>query len=187
MGNLDGFEYMEYPGCDACCRLRVQNKHWTCSCDPEATQAITERLVSRLHPAVTAIKKIVARGKPDGRQDVVDDTEARLVLYDYCGQLRSLYNEIFRLENKYCANLSIFKEHQTVEEVLVLLPFQQYMFGADKLVLQEVVLELMKRTFSRIKIVDGAARTFIDEPFVLKAAENYFKLRDSGVRCWFVK
>ncbi|KAG0195105.1 hypothetical protein BGX28_002278, partial [Mortierella sp. GBA30] len=82
--------------------------------------------------------------------------------------------------NKYRENLSIFKESRTVEEVLGLLLFQRYMFGADKLVLQEAVPELVEHAFGRIKIVDGAARTVLDEPFVLKAVENYFKMRDFG-------
>ncbi|KAF8945873.1 hypothetical protein BGZ47_001832 [Haplosporangium gracile] len=91
----------------------------------------------------------------------------------------NLVHEIIRLENKYRANLSIFKELRTVEEVLGPLLFQRYMFGADKLVLQEAVPELVQRAFGRIKIVDGVARTVLDEPFVLKAAQNYFKMRDS--------
>lgn len=40
--------------------------------------------------------------------------------------------------------------------------------------------ELVERAFDRIKIVDGAVRTVLDEPFVLKAAENYFKMLDPG-------
>ncbi|KAG0253675.1 hypothetical protein BGZ95_006250, partial [Linnemannia exigua] len=110
----------------------------------------------------------------------LDDTEARLVSYDHCGERGNLCNEIVHLENKYGGNLSIFKELRTVEEVLGLLIFQRYMFGADKLVLQEAVPELVERAFGRIMIVDGVARTVLDELFVLKAAENYFKMRDSG-------
>ncbi|KAF9309005.1 hypothetical protein BG003_010314 [Podila horticola] len=52
------------------------------------------------------------------------------------------------------------------------------MFGADSLVLEKAVPELGERAFGRIKIVDGAARTVVDEPFALKAAENYFKIQD---------
>ncbi|KAI9241614.1 MAG: hypothetical protein BYD32DRAFT_457783 [Podila humilis] len=54
------------------------------------------------------------------------------------------------------------------------------MFGADRLVLEEAVPELVERAFGRIKIVDKAVRTVLDEPFVFKAAENYFKMLDPG-------
>ncbi|KAF9271400.1 hypothetical protein BGZ88_006219 [Linnemannia elongata] len=52
------------------------------------------------------------------------------------------------------------------------------MFGANKLVLQDEVPELMEHALGSIKIIDGVARTVLDEPFVLKAAENYFKEQD---------
>lgn len=107
----------------------------------------------------------------------MDEAEARLVSYDRRGEKGNLCNEIVRLENKYRENLSVFKESRTVEEVLGLLLFQRYMFGADKLVLQKAVPELVEHVFGRIKIVEGATRTELDEPFVLKAVENYFKMR----------
>ncbi|KAG0068454.1 hypothetical protein BGZ89_004695 [Linnemannia elongata] len=131
-------------------------------------------------PVFSTIEKIIARGEPSGWRDAVDDTEVRLVSYDYRTEQGNLCHEIVRLENKYRESLSICKELRTVEVVLGVLLFQRYMFGADKLVLQEAVPELVERAFGRIKIVDGAARTFLDEPFVLMAAENYFKEKDSG-------
>ncbi|KAG0267567.1 hypothetical protein DFQ27_008612 [Actinomortierella ambigua] len=146
----------------------------------EAIQAITERLVGRLRPTVSCVEKTIARGEPGGWKDALDDTETRLVSYDHCREQGNLCNETVRLENKYRENLSIFNELRTVQEVLGLFIFQRYMFGADKLVLQEVVPELVECAFGRIMIVDGVARTILDEPFVLKAAENYFKMRDAG-------
>ncbi|KAG0049035.1 hypothetical protein BGZ90_007467 [Linnemannia elongata] len=125
--------------------------------------------------------KAIARGDPDAWQDAVDDTEARLVSYEHRGERGNLCNEIVRLEDKYRANLSIFKGLRTVEEVLRLLLFQRYMFGADRLVLQEAVPELVEHAFGRIKIIDGVARTVLEEPFVLKAAKNYFKMRDTDL------
>ncbi|KAG0374250.1 hypothetical protein BGX24_010635 [Mortierella sp. AD032] len=192
-GNLEGFEYMEFPSWNgrACIEAYVADLRGLLPTDgakqaldsllgPEAFEAITKRLIGRFRPAVTAIERIVASGEPGDWKDAVDVTEARLVSYDHCGEQGNLCNEIVRLENKYRENLSIFNELQTVEEVLGLLLFQRYMFGANKLVLQEAVPELVERAFGRIKIIDGVARTVLDEPFVLKAAENYFKMRDSG-------
>ncbi|KAG0271600.1 hypothetical protein BGZ97_011204, partial [Linnemannia gamsii] len=126
------------------------------------------------------LERIIAKGNPDDWQEALDDTEARLVSYDHRGEQGNLCNEIVRLENKHRENLSIFKEPRTVEEVLGLLFFQRYIFGAYRLVLQEAVPELVEHALGRIKIVDGVTRTVLDEPFVLKAVENYFKMRDSG-------
>ncbi|KAG0247538.1 hypothetical protein BG011_001339 [Mortierella polycephala] len=54
------------------------------------------------------------------------------------------------------------------------------MFGANMLVLRDAVPELVERALGRIKIVNGGARTILDEPFVLKAAENYARMQESG-------
>jgi hypothetical protein len=76
-------------------------------------------------------------------------------------------------------HLPAFKDLRSVEEVLGLLLFQRYMFGADSLVFEKAVPELVEHAFGRIKIIDNVVRTVLDEPFVLLAAENYFKNRDS--------
>ncbi|KAF9153693.1 hypothetical protein DFQ26_000498 [Actinomortierella ambigua] len=52
------------------------------------------------------------------------------------------------------------------------------MFGADRLVFGEAVPELVEQAFGRIKIINGAVNTVLDEPFVLKAAENFYRERD---------
>ncbi|KAF9297268.1 hypothetical protein BGZ74_009949 [Mortierella antarctica] len=184
LSDRNGFEYMEFPGWTgresieayvAKLRWLLPSKGAEQALDrllpTEAIQAITERFVGRFRPAVTTIEKIIARGEPDGWKDAVDDTEERLVSYDYRSERGNLCYEIVRLENKCRTNLSIFKELQTVEEVLGLFLFQC-------LVLKKAVPELVERAFGRIKIIDEAARTVLDEPFALKAAENYFKMRD---------
>jgi len=85
---------------------------------------MTERLVGRFRPAVTAIERTIERDEPDLWQDALDETEERLVSYDHRReQGGNLCNEIVRLENKYRQNLSIFKETRSVEEVLGLLLF----------------------------------------------------------------
>ncbi|KAF9115634.1 hypothetical protein BGX30_006203 [Mortierella sp. GBA39] len=188
----NGFEYMEFPGWTGreSIEAYVAGLRYLLPTEDakqalgrllpsEAIDEMMERLVGRFRPIVTVIEKIIARGEPDGWQDAMDDTEARLVSYDHCGEQGNLCHEIVRLECKYLANLSIFKELRTVGEVLGLLLFQRYIFGADRLVLQGAVPELVERAFGRIKIIDGVARTVLDEPFVLKAAENFFKMRDS--------
>ncbi|KAF9155637.1 hypothetical protein BG015_009082 [Linnemannia schmuckeri] len=182
LGGKNEFEYMEFPGWTgresmeayvAGLRYLLPTEGARQALDrllpPEAIQTITERLVGRFCPAVTAIEKTIARSKPSGWKDAVDDTEASLVSYDHHSEQGNLCHKIACFENKYRANLSIFNELRT-----------RQMFGADRLVLEEAVPELVERAFGRIKIVDGTARAALDEPFVLKAAENFFKMRDSG-------
>ncbi|KAF9993056.1 hypothetical protein BGZ79_002346 [Entomortierella chlamydospora] len=174
-GDLDRFEYMEFPGwigresieayvASLRCLLPTEGAKQAMDrlLRPEAIHAITDRLVGRFRPAVTAIEKIIAEDEPNLLKDAVDETEARLVSYDYRGKQGNLCHEIFHLENKYRENMLVFKESRTVEE----------------LILQGAVPELVKHAFGRIKIVDGVTRTALDEPFVLKAVENYFKMRD---------
>ncbi|KAG0334544.1 hypothetical protein BG004_000363, partial [Podila humilis] len=147
---------------------------------PEAIQAMSNRLVGRFRPAVTAIETIIASGKSNQWQEVIDETEAHLVSYDHQQKRGNLCNEVVRLQNKYDENVSPFVDDQRVEEVLGPLLFQRYMFGADALVFRKVIPELVEHGFSRIKTIDGIMRSVLDEPFVLKAVENYFKNQDSN-------
>jgi hypothetical protein len=52
------------------------------------------------------------------------------------------------------------------------------MFGADRLVIDQAIPDLVERAFGRIKIIDGGVKTVLDEPLVLKTAENFFKKQD---------
>ncbi|KAG0334545.1 hypothetical protein BG004_000364, partial [Podila humilis] len=159
------FQYMEFPG-------------WT---GRESIESYVVGLMSLLPTnAVTAIETVIASGESNPWQNAVDETEAHLVSYNHRTKRGNLCNEIVRLENKYRNNLSVLEGYRSVEEVLRLLLFQRYMFGADKLVLQKAIPEMVERALGRIAIIDGDTRTVLDEPFVLKAVENYFKKRDSN-------
>ncbi|KAG0038665.1 hypothetical protein BGZ89_008002, partial [Linnemannia elongata] len=146
----------------------------------EARELLLKKLVGRFRPIVTAIETIISNGTPGFWKQAINDTEARLVSWDQQKEPGNLIHEIIRLEDKYRKNLDVFQHLRTLEEVLGLLLFQRYMFGAHTLVLQDAVPELVERAFGRIKIVDGAARTVLDEPFAMKAAENYVRARDAG-------
>ncbi|KAK3815350.1 MAG: hypothetical protein J3Q66DRAFT_389203 [Benniella sp.] len=165
----NGFEYMEFPGwtgresieayvAGLRCLLPTEGARQALDrlLPSEAIHAITERLVGRFRPAVTAIEKTIARSEPDGWKGALDDTEARLVSYDYRSEPGNLCHEIVRLENKYRDNLSILKELQTVEEVLGLLLFQRHMFGADRLVFDEAVPEWQGIPLNVRKLADQA-------------------------------
>jgi len=188
------FEFMEFPGWTgresieaylASLRCMLPTASARESLDKlfpsEAIQAISERFVGRFRPAVSCIEFIIARNDPGSWEYAVDDREERLVSYEYCSMKGNLCHELVHLENK-CRmhmHLPAFKDLRSVEEVLGLLLFQRYMFGADSLVFEKAVPELVEHAFGRIKIIDNVVRTVLDEPFVLLAAENYFKNRDS--------
>lgn len=146
----------------------------------EARELLLTKLVGRFRPIVTAIETIIANGTPGFWQQAINDTEARLVSWDQQREPGNLIHEIIRLDYKYRKNLDVFYHLRAVEEVLDRLLFQRHMFGSHTLVLQDAVPKLVERSFGRIKIVDGAARTVLNEPFALKAAENYVRARDAG-------
>ncbi|KAG0053077.1 hypothetical protein BGZ83_001720, partial [Gryganskiella cystojenkinii] len=147
---------------------------------PEAIQAITDRFVSRFLLAVSAVERTITRSEQNGWVRAVEDTERRLVSFEFRKEQGNLCYEIIRLEKKFRDNLDTLNTFHTVEEVLGSVLFQRYMFGADTLVLSEAVPELVEHALGRIKTINGVEITVIDEPFALKAAENYFKQRDSG-------
>ncbi|KAG9063839.1 hypothetical protein KI688_003951 [Linnemannia hyalina] len=190
---LGDFIYMEFPGWTnresvdtyiANLRNFLQDEDAKRALDmllpSEAIDMMMERLVGRFRPMVTVVEKIIARGEPNGWKDAVDETETRLVSYDYCGKQGNLCHEIVRSENRYLANLSNFKEFRTLEEVLGLLLFQRHMFGVGRLVLREAIPELVERAFGRIKIIDGVARTVLDEPFMRDS--DFMKTMESWVQ-----
>jgi hypothetical protein len=145
----------------------------------EAIKMMSERLIGRFRPVVRAIERIIENGNQEAWRNAIEVTEAKLVSWDLREEPGNLCYEIVRLEDKFRKNLSFFKKLCIVEEALGLLLFQRYMFGGNMLAFNSAVPELVERAFGRIKIVDGIARTVLEEPFVLKAAENYFKMRDS--------
>ncbi|KAG0195752.1 hypothetical protein BGX33_002652 [Mortierella sp. NVP41] len=151
---------------------------------PKVIQAIAERLGGRFRPAITAIERIIADGDPDGWQGAIDETEAELVLYDLRRKRGNLCSELARAKMAAPRYLTNFKEPRIVLEALRLLLFHRRMFGVDSLVIRKAVPLLVDHDFGRITI--GTARgwdwkrTIVDEPFVLKAAENFFKERDPG-------
>jgi hypothetical protein len=48
------------------------------------------------------------------------------------------------------------------------------MFGNHSLVLKDIDPQLIEHAFGQIKIISGKATAVMNQPFVSKAAENYF-------------
>lgn len=146
---------------------------------PEARDLLLKTLVGRCRPIVKAIETIISNGTPGFWKEAIEATEAKLVSWGHRTEPGNLIYEIIRLEDKCRKNPDVLQNLRTVEQVLSLLLFQRYMFGADVLVLEDANPELVERAFGRIKIVDGVAKTVLDEPFAIRAAENYVRVMDA--------
>ncbi|KAG0023810.1 hypothetical protein BGZ82_010638, partial [Podila clonocystis] len=84
----------------------------------ESERASADEVGWQISPIVTSTETIIANGTPGFWQQTINDTEARLVLWDQQREPRNLIHEIIRLEHKYCKNLDLFQYHlRTVEEV----------------------------------------------------------------------
>ncbi|KAF9110171.1 hypothetical protein BGX30_008083, partial [Mortierella sp. GBA39] len=123
--DLDAFEYMEFPGWTgresieayiAGLRNLLPTEDAKLALDrllqPEAIEMMTERLVGRFRPVVTAIERIIGDGSPDGWQDAIHLTESRLVSYKLCTKPGNLCRELIRLENKYRENLDVMQHRK---------------------------------------------------------------------------
>ncbi|KAG0042496.1 hypothetical protein BGZ83_000396 [Gryganskiella cystojenkinii] len=147
---------------------------------PKAIDMMIQRLIGRYHPLVSAMEKIIELGMSDAWQVAIVETETGLTSWSFNHLPGNLQYELLRLEHKYRGNLVMFKDLQSVEGILGLFLFQRYMFGGNELVLPSVFSVLVELAFGRIKMIDGVPRVVLDESFVLKAVESYFKIKDSS-------
>jgi hypothetical protein len=65
----------------------------------------------------------------------------------------------------------------SVEEALSLFLFRWCLLGERVLILEDDA-QLVEAAFGRVRFINGDAKTALDEPFVLEATKNYFKMRD---------
>lgn len=73
-----------------------------------------------------------------------------------------------------------FTSVSSIREILGLYLFRYSLLDATEIVLENEA-QLVEAAFGRIKIFGGAARTVLDEPFVLKATNNYFREKDPSL------
>ncbi|KAI8054588.1 hypothetical protein BDF22DRAFT_654729 [Syncephalis plumigaleata] len=79
------------------------------------------------------------------------------------------------LEAKIAEYLNYFTGRLTIKEAFGLFLSHYYRLGDPSLVLENDGAWLVEIGFGHIKFFNGVARTVLDEPFVLKATENYFQ------------
>ncbi|KAI8057141.1 hypothetical protein BDF22DRAFT_227367 [Syncephalis plumigaleata] len=183
------FKYIEFPGWDDVNSVQayvnriknaLSNKKLKRKVDglipQEAVEELHERLTGRFRPIVTAIEIIL---KEDEEWDsAIDEVEGILTSWWEREKEGNLCGELDRLEAKIAEYLNYFTGRLTIKEAFGLFLSHYYRLGDPSLVLENDTVWLVEIGFGHIKFFNGVARTVLDEPFVLKATENYFQVKD---------
>lgn len=82
-----------------------------------------------------------------------------------------------RLEHKITDHPELFKSFSSIRDTLGLFLFHHSLLDATEIMLENE-MHLIEAAFGQIKLFRGAARTILDEPFVLRATKAYFQERD---------
>ncbi|KAI1290548.1 hypothetical protein EDD11_009178, partial [Mortierella claussenii] len=142
---------------------------------PAAVDMLHTRLTGRFRPIVT--EGIIRTGDPTKWETVINNTETMLISWKDRERRGNLCGEITRLEDKISKHPKDFASCSSIKETLGLFLFRHNLLDATEIVLESDV-HLVEAAFGRIKLFGGAARTVFDEPFVLKASQNYFQEKD---------
>ncbi|KAG0368308.1 hypothetical protein BGZ54_002222 [Gamsiella multidivaricata] len=119
-----------------------------------------------------SIRSYIDRAKEQLR----DDKSKQKIQRENRERRENLCGEFVRLGGKTAKHLSQFPSFSSIEETLRLFLLRWYILGETVLMLDDQV-QLVKAAFGRIKLLGGIARTVLDEPFALKAAENYIRAK----------
>ncbi|KAF9991648.1 hypothetical protein BGZ80_008983, partial [Entomortierella chlamydospora] len=78
----------------------------------------------------------------------------------------NLIGELIRLESKIAKHPEQFASLSSTKETLGLFIYRWFILGETAIVLEDEA-QLVEAAFGRIKMLEGNARTVLDEPFVL--------------------
>ncbi|KAF9178381.1 hypothetical protein BGZ51_007824 [Haplosporangium sp. Z 767] len=187
------FQYIEFPGWTNQESIKAYiSRIRSCLVDDDSRRTLDERLPQgsidmmferlrgRFRPIVAAIERIIEGNGQDTWQVAIKDTEDKLVSWSNRDVKGNLCYELHRLHEK--CNKNSEQLQDSVESILGLLLYRRCMFGDEKLELDQAMPELVERAFGRIKVVGRHVMTVLDEPFVMKAVENYFSAKDPYFR-----
>ncbi|KAF9979547.1 hypothetical protein BGZ65_006394 [Modicella reniformis] len=144
---------------------------------PEASIGfLFERLRGRFRPIVSTIERMVASGHDNERnfdwKTAVLDTEKGLISTDNGFFTKgNIAFDIHRMVNRVRVDPSRYEGLQDTEN--------QFLRG-DFTVLNHEEAHLVEASVGRLKKVGQQMKTVLDEPFVLRAALNYFRRFNSG-------
>ncbi|KAF9401336.1 hypothetical protein BGZ94_005241, partial [Podila epigama] len=144
---------------------------------PAAVDFLHQKLTGRFRPIVTAIEDIIWKRKPEEWRAIVLDTLGLLTSWKDRDLRGNLCGELLRLEAKFNDHPNEFKNMTSIRDTLGLFLFRCNLLDATEIVLENEAY-LVEAAFGRIKLFGGAARTVIDEPFVIEAIKAFFQERD---------
>ncbi|KAF9994042.1 hypothetical protein BGZ80_001265 [Entomortierella chlamydospora] len=144
---------------------------------PAAIDMLHKRLAGRYRPIVTCIEGILETGK---WETAINNTETMITSWKDRERRDNLCGELNRLETKIANHPELFTSCSSIRETLGLFLFRNRLLDASLTVLENEV-QLVEAAFGRIKLFEGAARTVLDEPFALKATNNYFREKDPSL------
>ncbi|KAF9158104.1 hypothetical protein DFQ26_007967, partial [Actinomortierella ambigua] len=154
-------------------------------CVPEESiPLVFERLRGRYRPCVFAVESMIESGNKseDGNIDwreAVMETERRLIStsnrYFWAG---NIVCDISRMITRVQQNQERYKKFQNVRSVLQFFVLSHFLKGRS-VVLNQEEAPLVEASVGRIMEDGETTKTVLDEPFVLRAAVNYFQHYDS--------
>ncbi|GJJ74998.1 hypothetical protein EMPS_07356 [Entomortierella parvispora] len=156
----------------------------------EAVAMLHCLLRGRFRPIISAIEDILEVDDPVAWRDCIVQFEERLTTADiltYGGGERSLegnlcieLHRVFQRVRKLTSPAEKRKADDEISNVKATLKFAvvAYITQGGYRTFRGVLPELVESAFGRIKTFDGVSRTIIDEPFAIKAADNYFQATD---------
>ncbi|KAG9067273.1 hypothetical protein KI688_012055 [Linnemannia hyalina] len=144
---------------------------------PAAVNMLHKRLTGRFRPITTAIEGIITTGVPDTWENAIDTTETMITSWKQRERRGNLCGELKRLESKMIEHPGLFKNLSSIRNNLALFLFRHNLLDATEIVLENEA-HLIEAAFGRIKLFGGAARTVLDEPFMLKAVKAFFHESD---------
>ncbi|KAK3812540.1 MAG: hypothetical protein J3R72DRAFT_498661 [Linnemannia gamsii] len=145
----------------------------------DALDMLFDKFVGRFRPAIVAVEKIVEHSERSTWKALIEDTEDKLVAWEYRTIKGNLCRELDRLDQKH-KDARHDKSEKTILDILGFYFYRRCFRGEHTLEDDSVNASLVERAFGRIKIVNHNAVTVVDEPFVFKAVENYFTATDPG-------
>lgn len=153
---------------------------------PEAIARLYRDLRGRFRPIISTIEDIINADDPLAWAKYIESREYRLTTADIpqtgvdmrlfdgnlCGELERMFRQVCSDEHSLA-----YAEFRNVEATLRF-AVAAFMTQGGYLAFKGQLPKLVETAFGRIRTIDGEYHTTIDEPFVLKAADNYFRKKD---------
>ncbi|KAF9178796.1 hypothetical protein BGZ50_007463 [Haplosporangium sp. Z 11] len=143
-------------------------------------------LRGRFRPIVSTIEDIIEADNPMAWEECIHEREDRLMTAfsptadgeqrrlegNLCGELRRMFHQVRQGQDDVA-----FAEFRNAEATLKL-AVATFVTQGGYMAFKGQLPKLVETAFGRIKIIDDDFYTTIDEPFALRAADNYFQVKD---------